>query len=353
MAFLKDCWYCAGWSDSVTNQPSEIVICGEELALYRDSRGEVVALGNRCPHRFAPLSKGKVINDLLRCPYHGLEFDCTGMCAANPHGKKIVPSNARVKSYPVLEKHGAVWLWFKDSKDPDPTLLPPYGFIEDPRYAVAKGYFKLKANYQLLNDNLLDLTHSAYIHPTTVGLPAHLAIKVEYKVRTEGNIIRSERFLPEVPPTPQFLDLFKDPVGDIYSYLSWYPPSLMLLDLSVVPEGTPKRSIENPDADALLIPGAHIIVPETEHTTHYFYAVSRTGAIHDERKTEAMKALSYQTFANEDTPMIEECYRLMEGQDFNALNPAIIESDRGGILARRILAKLISEQSHGPSPRGT
>ncbi|MBS0429461.1 MAG: aromatic ring-hydroxylating dioxygenase subunit alpha [Proteobacteria bacterium] len=342
MTFLKDGWYCAGWKKDVTEKPRAITICGEEIVLFRDADGRAVVLENRCPHRFAPLSQGRVMGNVIQCPYHGLEFDRSGMCVLNPHGQKVIPPRAAIKSYRAEEKYGAVWVWMGDPAAADPEAIISLPFIEDERYAVVTGYFHVKANYQLLNDNLLDLTHSAYIHTTTVGLPPDIAATVKYTVRSEGNVIRSERFLSNVPPTPQFLNLFKEPLGDIYSYLSWFPPSSMLLDLSVVPHGSPKRPIEEPTDDAVLIPGAHLVVPETQDTAHYFYAVARSAAIDDASKTEAMGKLSYQTFVQEDAPMIEECYRLMGGKEFYSLQPAILESDRGGILARRILAKLTS-----------
>ena len=346
MPFLKEAWYCAGWLSDLADKPTAITICGEEIAIYQDSRGQPVAVENRCPHRFAPMAQGRVVGDLIECPYHGLQFDAQGACALNPHGQQLIPPNARLKTYRLESLHGAIWIWMGDPETADPSLIPPLGFIGDDRYAVLKGHLKVSANYKLLNDNLLDLTHSAYIHTTTVGLPPNLAAKVKYTVRTEGNVIRSERFLEAVPPTPQFLNSFGAELGDIYSYLTWYPPSSMLLDLSVVPRGTHKRSIDDPDEQSVLIPGAHLVVPETEHTAHYFYAVARSADIHDADKNAKMAALSYKTFAEEDRPMIEECYRLMGSVDFWDLHPAILESDRGGIMARRILSRLIAAQEH-------
>jgi len=345
MAFVKDGWYCAGWTAELKDKPSSIVICGEEIVLYRDTAGKPIAMENRCPHRFAPLSMGQVVGDRIQCPYHGLEFNSRGECAFNPHGRQTIPSRAPQKTYVLEERNGVIWIWMGDSAKADPSKILALDYLDDDRYAIVRGHFKVKANYKLLNDNLLDLTHAAYIHPTTVGTSTDAGIRVKYSVRTEGNRILSQRLISEVRPTAQFLGLFKEPTGDFYSHLTWTAPSSMFLDLSMVPHGTPKRSVKEPDVDCVLIPGAHLIVPETEHTTHYFFAVSRSADIHNQEKTQAMIALSHKAFMEEDAPIIEECYRLMEGKEFLELKPAILESDRGSVLARRIVSRLLAAES--------
>ena len=90
-------------------------ILKEPVVFYRQANGEVVALEDRCAHRFAPLSMGHIVGgDRIQCPYHGLEYDKTGACVLQPHGNKNIPSRAGVKSYPVTEKHKAIWIWMGD-----------------------------------------------------------------------------------------------------------------------------------------------------------------------------------------------------------------------------------------------
>ena len=90
--YLRNAWYVAAWSDDLLDgQLLPRTIMKEPIVLYRKSDGKVVALEDRCPHRFAPLHMGKIVNgDCVQCPYHGLEFDASGACVLNPHGAKNI-----------------------------------------------------------------------------------------------------------------------------------------------------------------------------------------------------------------------------------------------------------------------
>src|ERR1700737_1545160 len=111
--YLRNAWYVAAWSDDLAEgQLLGRTILKEPIVLFRKADGNVAALEDRCPHRFAPLHMGKIVGgDRVQCPYHGLEFDASGACVRNPHGTKSIPPRARVRSYPVTEKHKAIWIW--------------------------------------------------------------------------------------------------------------------------------------------------------------------------------------------------------------------------------------------------
>jgi len=119
--YLHNAWYVAAWADELADgKVLGRTFLNEPVVLYRQGDGTVVALDERCPHRFAPLSMGQVLDgNRIQCPYHGLEFDGTGACVLNPHGNKRISPRLRVKSYPVIEKHNAIWIWMGD-KTPDP-----------------------------------------------------------------------------------------------------------------------------------------------------------------------------------------------------------------------------------------
>jgi phenylpropionate dioxygenase-like ring-hydroxylating dioxygenase large terminal subunit len=347
MAYLKDTWYCASWAGDLVDAPVGIKILGEDIALYRDSTGKASAVSGRCPHRFAPLSKGKVKGDVIECPYHGLQFDCSGTCVVNPHGRGIIPPRARLKSYALVEKHGVLWIWMGDAANADPSKIIDLPFIVDKRYAVVTGRLPVKADYQLMIDNLLDLTHVAYIHPTTVGLPPEHIVgetKMDYKFESDGRVVKSNYSFFNVPPTAQLKHIFKDELGDVFVYVTWHPASSFYLDIGMSPRGVAKGDVANPTDDVCLIPSAHLIVPETEDTCHYFYALSRNIDIHNEEEIKEMRDLGHFTFTQEDGPIVEDCYGLMGKEDFFDLEPAILETDRAAIQARRILARLIASQ---------
>jgi phenylpropionate dioxygenase-like ring-hydroxylating dioxygenase large terminal subunit len=129
--YLRNAWYVAAWSETVGDGGVlGLTILKEPVVLYRQSNGEVAALADRCAHRFAPLSMGHIVGgNRIQCPYHGLEYDKTGACVLNPHGNKNIPPRARVKSYPVTEKHKAIWIWMGD-QPADPSKIPDFSVME-------------------------------------------------------------------------------------------------------------------------------------------------------------------------------------------------------------------------------
>lgn len=85
MAYLNNAWYCAGWAGDLGRTPMAKTFLDQSVLMYRREDGTPVAVSNRCPHRFAPLHKGKLAGDRIECPYHGLQYDHDGACVLNPH----------------------------------------------------------------------------------------------------------------------------------------------------------------------------------------------------------------------------------------------------------------------------
>ena len=101
--FLKNHWYVAAWSEDVGRTPLRRVLLGESVCSFRKNDGSPIALADRCPHRKLPLSEGKLIGDVLQCGSHGLEFAHGGVCS-HVSGQSTIPSWARVKSFPIVER---------------------------------------------------------------------------------------------------------------------------------------------------------------------------------------------------------------------------------------------------------
>ncbi|GAA4132634.1 hypothetical protein GCM10023067_53010 [Aminobacter aganoensis] len=165
MAFIKNTWYAAAWSHEITRDMLARTIANEKIVFYRTESGEVAALEDRCPHRFVPLHLGKLKGDIVECAYHGLCFDASGACTLNPHGDGKIPRAARVKAYKVVEKHSIAWLWLGEAERADESLIADFSVLTDPSFQTVSSYLHVRANYQLISDNLLDLSHGQYIHP--------------------------------------------------------------------------------------------------------------------------------------------------------------------------------------------
>jgi vanillate O-demethylase monooxygenase subunit len=341
MAFLKNAWYCAGWSSHLADKPKAIKILGKELLMYRRSDGSVVAVSNVCPHRFAPLDGGRIVNDQIECPYHGLRFDGSGACALNPHGSGTITPGARLQAYPLVEKSGALWVWMGNPEAAKQEDIVDYGYVTDPAWAGFTGYLHMNVDYQVVVDNQLDLTHSTYLHAKTVGAPrqetAEGRDRREYRFHKTDGIVHSDAVRRDTPPAPIFA-LFQDrTLSDIHAPMSLHFPSNLILDIATTDPGSPKASGSR-------LPSAHFITPETETSCHYFFAFFRNERIADTRITERMEALVRHAFLEEDAPMIQKCFDRMEGKEMFDLKPVILETDAAAVYARRALAKLIRDE---------
>lgn len=339
MPYLRNAWYCAGWSSDLGAEPVGRTMLGEFLVFYRDSAGEPVAIGGRCPHRFAPLSKGRVKGDVIECPYHGLQFDRDGRCVKNPHADGVIPGSAKVAAYRIVERGGALWVWMGDADKADTADLPTSDFLIDARYASISGCVKVAANYQLVIDNLLDLTHAPFLHANTVGGAPEDSIgaPMTHEFRIDGQVIHSNYLVRGMPPTPQLQPLWSEPAGDFRAEMRWRPASNLDLDIRMSPLGADKEA-------GVHVPSVHYVVPESEISTHYFFAVGRNVYIDDPDQTRIMGEFALRAFAEEDEPMIRDCQDLMGTTDLMSLNPVLLKTDIAAVQARRMLDKLIQAQ---------
>src|SRR6202007_1211164 len=132
-------WYVAAHAHELDQGLVARTICNEPVVLYRAASGQPVALHDRCPHRFVPLSMGKRVGDTLQCGYHGLAFDATGACADAPNDEQQT-ARICVRAYAAVERYSVIWLWLGDAAAADPSLIPSFDFMTDADYAVARGY---------------------------------------------------------------------------------------------------------------------------------------------------------------------------------------------------------------------
>ena len=112
--YVRNCWYVAAWDHEL--KVGELIsrtLINEPVALYRAQDGAIVGLADRCCHRLAPLSLGRIEGDDLRCMYHGLKFNRSGACIEIP-GQDMIPATACVKSYPAVSRHSWIWVWMGD-----------------------------------------------------------------------------------------------------------------------------------------------------------------------------------------------------------------------------------------------
>lgn len=332
MTYLRNCWYLIAWADELGDQPLSRTILGRPTVVFRtQGSGALVALADRCPHRFAPLSKGKVVGDTIQCGYHGLQFDAAGRCVRNPFSS-AAPAAAEVASFPVIEHERGIWIWPGDPKRKDEGLLPSLPHQVDPRQKCVFGLTTANADYRLLSDNLMDLCHVSFLHPGFGG--DHYAPKVRSRENADKSITAD--FLTESMPN------FMGPTVPYehlrnHDTIRWVAPATHILHSRMGPVG------EEP---TLHFHSAHILTPETEHSAHYFWSSSRDKD--SPRTNEEMIAFLSHVFNNEDKPMVEAVQRNMGDEDFWTLNPVLLPTDAGAVRVRRRLAAMIAAEKETP-----
>jgi vanillate O-demethylase monooxygenase subunit len=339
--FLRNYWYVAATDHELGQRPFRRVILGEPVVLYRLPDGTPVALEDRCAHRHLPLSMGKLVGDTLQCHYHGLRYDSTGQCVRVP-GQDLIPPSARVKAYPVVERYHWLWIWMGDPALADPARITDFHWLDDPGWGAKPQYLHVQANWQLIVDNLLDLTHLAFVHETTIGNSAlvdNASVKVE---RGHDNVVVT-RWIIDAPAPPTFVKVGRFTANvDRWQIIDFTPPAFLRLDVGATPTGT--GAPEGRRLGGVTMRNLNAITPETEATSHYFWGQAHDFDVHNTNLTD--------TLVQQITTAFLEDVAVFEAQQRNLSlipNPpqTDINADTGVIQARRILDRLYAEEQAG------
>jgi vanillate O-demethylase monooxygenase subunit len=339
--YLRNAWYVAGFADEVAgDRLLARRLLDRPVVFFRKPDGGFAALEDRCPHRFAPLSAGKLCDGgaALLCPYHGLRFDSSGSCVHNPHSNGSIPKAARVASFPVVERHGLLWWWPGEPALANPALIPDYsGIARAHPDGSFRGYLPTRCHYELLVDNILDLTHADYLHAGTLGNGSLTRAKAHITDVDERTVNVSWESSGEVAP-PAFDAHLRRPgePADQWTEVTWTAPGNMLLHVGATLQGDDRAL----GVDVLT---AHVATPESESSTHYWFWATRTFALSAAENARIRGFVEY-AFAQQDKPMLEAQQQNMGGTDFWSLKPVLLPSDAAAVRARRKLAQLVENQ---------
>jgi phenylpropionate dioxygenase-like ring-hydroxylating dioxygenase large terminal subunit len=303
--FVKNCWYVAAWDKEVGDEGFLTrTIINVPLVFWRDRERKVVALEDRCCHRGAKLSMGRVENegDCIRCMYHGLVFDRDGKCVSAPAQDRL-PPQAKVRSFPVVETHRWLWIWLGDPTLADPALIPDTQWLDHSDWRSLDGYLHYDVNYLLIADNLLDFSHLPFLHLTTVGGSADYA-SVLPKVERSEHGVRLTKWVENTQPpaySAKYSDYPKNTLVDRWMYYDFIAPGVLLMDSGMMPAGTGGHDQHR--ERALEFRGCQALTPETESSTHYFFAHPHNFLIDRPEVTEEIHAGIVRAF-EEDRLMI-------------------------------------------------
>jgi vanillate O-demethylase monooxygenase subunit len=343
--FLKNCWYVAAWDREVGETPMARTLCGVPVVLYRGASGAVAALEDRCCHRNLPLSMGTIEGEDLRCGYHGLRYDASGTCVEVP-GQRQIPPGARVRSFPLVSRWKMLWIWMGDPARVDESLLPHWEVFDDPRNVNSLGNdqkpLAMRCNWQLNNDNLLDLSHVFYVHRNTLGgNGADLPIRTERSQRG----VRMSRWIAGTPPTPifaQYLDL-KGGMVDRWQIANLETPSHCLVDVGFAPTEAGLAPDDEHGRDRYVRFYALITAtPETPSSSFMFYVQARNFATDNADLTGRVVA-DFRRVFHEDIAVMEAQQRVADAMpDAPTID---VNVDAPPLAMRRLVKDLLAAEA--------
>jgi len=345
--FPKNTWYVACTANEIDDKPLGRMICGESMVFYRAGEdGHATALENFCPHRGAPLSLGKVVEGKLVCGYHGLEMGCDGKTVAMP-GQRVRGFPA-IRSFPVIERYGFIWVWPGDPAQADAAKLHHLEWAESPEWAYGGGMFHIACDYRLMIDNLMDLTHETYVHASSIGQKE--IDEAPVSTRSEGDQVITSRFMDNVQAPPFWRmalrgnHLADDVPVDRWQICRFTPPSHVLIEVGVAHAG--KGGYEADPAHKVSSIVVDFITPETETSHWYFWGMARNFQPHDKALTASIRQGQHTIFS-EDLEMLEQQQRNISKHPQRQLLKLNI--DAGGVQSRRVLDRLMAQESAAPA----
>jgi len=341
--FLKNCWYVAAWDhELIDGRKLARTILEKPVVLFRGESGNYIALDDRCCHRGAPLSMGRIEGDCIRCMYHGMKFDENGICVQIP-GQERIPKTMKVVSYPVEERNHLVWIWMGDPALANPDLIVDYEPLGDPAWRGLPAYLHYDANWLLIVDNLSDFAHLAFVHTNTLGGSEEYAYETKaIEIERLDNGFRVERWHKnsDSPPYHKRVIPDKDAKVDRRNIAEMLIPGIFLMETMFSPAGSNDYSLEG----TRQYRNSQYMTPETRRTTHFFWNYLHNSDIDDPNITLSLRESLFEGFY-EDKVIIERQQVLMDEDP--AFRLRTLEADVALTHFRQVMKKKIKEENVG------
>jgi phenylpropionate dioxygenase-like ring-hydroxylating dioxygenase large terminal subunit len=339
--FIRNAWYVAAWADEIEAGPLARRICNEPIVLYRDATGEAAALIDMCCHRGAPLHLGQVVEQGIECGYHGLIFGTDGVCVHIP-GQERIPERARVRSFPVVQQDGLIWIWMGDAAPADPAAIVSYPWHNDTvNWPHKHTMYHIKAAAMLMVDNLMDLTHLGYVHTTTIG--GNPSQHVEAKMETERTPLglKFTRWMLNSLPPPTYLRAvgFTGLIDRCQRFEFVAPGSVLQWTGAVDAGGYGSGDTSNSKLAFRLF---HGLTPETETSCFYFWSAANGFRQDDPAATDQFFDQVAAAFL-EDKSIVEAQQARVSELGESALVDVVADAAR--LHMRRTVDRLLTEEA--------
>lgn len=311
--FVKNTWYVAALDREIPDgEKLARTLLEQPVVIFRGESGQYVALDDRCCHRGAPLSLGRIEGDCLRCMYHGMKYDATGRCIEIP-GQDLISDVHRVHSYPIEERGGLLWIWMGDPALADPQAIHDFPYLSDPDWEglPEKAYLHYDANWLLIVDNLADFSHLAFVHTNTLGGSEDYAFSTEQEVDRLDDGFRFVRWHKESSPPPYHKRVY--PEGpetlDRRNQVQMHIPGVFFMETTFAPVGW------DPDSGDMegvkQYKNCQYMTPETRNTSHFFWDYLRNYKQDDASISISLRDSLLEGFM-EDKIFIEEQQKYLE-----------------------------------------
>lgn len=339
--YLRNAWYVAALSGEVDRHLKPLRILGEDIVFYRTLAGKPAALEDACPHRKLPLSKGALKEDDVQCGYHGLTFNSTGRCVAAPTQETIPPS-AVVRSYPVTDRWGLVWIWMGNPDLADETKILEIENHDNPGWKITGGdALTCECHYLYLTDNLLDPSHVAWVHQSSFAAPGTDITPLETQETDDGLIV--SRWIYDCKPPPFYAPLvkFKGNCDRLQHYEVRYP-SIAINKSVFSPTGEGGHGKPLTDRCYVMI-SYNFLTPVDENVTRYHWLQQRNTDPGNEEVTRNIAEGARKAFL-EDREILEAVHKGIANETSRHINLGL---DAGSLRFRRMLDRMIVAEQAG------
>lgn len=328
-------WYVAAFRQDVSDQLVSRWILNQPVVLFRKQDGDVTCLSGLCPHRFFPLADSHLKDDTITCAYHGIAFDAEGQCTNIP-GQDNIPSSCQLKKYPVVEHGMWVWVWPGDPTKADISLLPDLAHIGHDGEGITASplyFYEVQARYQLLTDNLTDLSHLAYLHGSSIGSSGNAEVPED--LSEAPGVLYSSRTIRdcEAPPVVKEFHHYEGNINQV-SAMNFYYPGLHAGSVEMTFPDDHERAGEAMRAMYIF----HAITPATRHSCYYHFGL----ASKDVQQIENMRGY-LQHVVQEDIDASQAIEHIL--QSGSAPSREVMKfSDQNSVRARMTLMKLMDKE---------
>lgn len=336
--FPLNCWYVAGRSEDIGRALQGMRLFGREIVFFRRQDGRPAALEDACPHRKLPLSMGKLEGDTVVCGYHGLTFDGAGACVAAPTQPDAIPKRARVRSYPLIERYGFVWIWPGEAAADEAKLLDIPNF-ENPSWGkTARGSLSIACNYLWVVDNLLDPSHVAWVHLTSFAGAGTDNAPLDLEEGDDRVIV--SRWIYDAPASPYYQPFLAfEGNCDRKQHYECRLPAVAINGSIYAPAGSGGQDDDLPET-TLRNFSYNFMTPVDGENTLYFWFQHCNAIPGSPDMAERMFAGATMAF-NEDKEILEAVQRGMANPESPALNLGL---DAGAMRFRKLVERMIAAE---------